>query len=298
MKKKVLLYGNCQLGVIAKMLSGNSLFTGKYDIILPRDYGLESAWGDGVVSSFLYENRFGENVISSIEECFSLADIIIFQHFKKEDGRPEVVTTECFYSKYGDRKFFLCIPSFWFSGYFTQSYSLAGCFMEIIAFLIHEKRMNRRDIFDWFVNGYFPEIGLLRNVLVKKSMDEMKRRESKEIGLYNNYISIVDILEECDKKLLCYHHSHPSRYFFHRLYERILYYIDGDLLEFNIDERRIECPGANIPFLGDMKFFRESYPNLGNLESDRDQFLEPLNQKYINDQVSILYKLYMKDWIF
>lgn len=305
MKKKILMYGNCQLSVLAKILLQNNLFTEKYEILFAGNYSLESVWDGGyVIAPFQYSNnnhseekQFNKNVVSRIDDAFSQADIIIFQNFKRDLDRPDEVTTEYFYEKYPN-KYFLCIPSFYFTGYFMKSYDFNAAFVDIISFLIN-KGLNNTDIFEWFKNGYFEEIESLKSKNVLDSITEMKNREKTESNMYANFISILDILCEYDTKLLCYHHSHPSRYYFKRVYDRIVYYMDRSLESFELNQNDIFCPGSTIPFLGDMNFFNQSYSTIKKLEDERTMFNHvTLTQEYINEQISNVYKIHMKDWIY
>ena len=299
------MYGNCQLSVLAKMFLKNFIFQEKYEILSANNYSLESIWdGNYVIAPFQYSNnnhneekQFNKDVVSRIDDAFSNADIIIFQNFKRDLDRPDEVTTEYFYEKYPN-KYFLCIPSFHFTGYFMKSYDLNAAFVDIISFLI-TKGFNNVDIFEWFKDGYFEEIESLKSKNVLDSMLEMKRRDKEESSMYSNFISIIDILCEYDSNLLCYHHSHPSRYYFKRIYDRIVYYMDRSLESFELKQQDIFCPGSTIPFLGDINFFRQSYPTIKKLEDERNMFNHvKLTQEYITTQISNIYKIHMKDWIY
>ncbi len=57
MKKKIMFYGNCQLGVLSRMLEIHTpKFNEQYEILKAADYNLATIWIKevGVVAPFMY----------------------------------------------------------------------------------------------------------------------------------------------------------------------------------------------------------------------------------------------------
>lgn len=301
MKKKVLFYGNCQLAVIANIFNRSSNFLSKYEVLYASEFGIESIWKyDIVFAPFQYfgEKKYTDFVVDSISKAFSMADVIIFQRFNSAHDRPDEITTDYFYDKYSNQKQFICIPSFWFGGYFMNPRELDAQFTDIISYLIYKKNLNNKQILRWFRNGYCPEIEKLKNINVKDSIENMIAKEREDSKIYKNYISIIDIIKEYDRRLICYTHSHPSRYVFNKLIDRISHYLDGYMNYIEVVENDIECVGSTFPFLGDIHFFNKSFPHIKYIQRDRCMFNHnTLNQKYIDNQISNVYKLHMKSWI-
>ena len=83
-KKKVLLYGNCQLTALGRMLQLQTpKFNEEYEILNALNYNLPSVWRPeiGTVANWNTENRNDiNNIIENTNKITEDADIIIFQN--------------------------------------------------------------------------------------------------------------------------------------------------------------------------------------------------------------------------
>jgi hypothetical protein len=188
----------------------------------------------------------------------------------------------------------ICIPSFWFSGYLTEAFDDL-VIPSIFKWLV-DKKLNNKQILDWLKNESHPNISLLIEKNAKDSIEELYKREIEETNTYKNFISILDILSEYKKQLLCYCHTHPSKYYFKKLYSEIIKMIDSELF-FDIEEENILLPGSNyFPCPSDFYWFNENFPNISNC--DPKDYVERLDENFVYKQVSLVTAIDTESHIF
>lgn len=303
-KKKVLFYGNCQLSVLSKMLqSQNPKFNEQYEVLKASDYKLPHIWFQevGTVAPFMYSEhtKYGVATLESIkavERITEDADIIIFQKFHeaKHANRPEELTTDYIYTKHNTCKKMICIPSFWFSGYLTEA--LDDLVIPSIFKWLVDKKLNNKQILDWLKNESHPNISLLIEKNAKDSIEELYKREIEETYIYKNFVSILDILPEYKKIFLCYTMSHPSKYYFKKLYKEIIKLIDIELYHDITDENILIPSACHFPFPLDFYWFNENFPNISNC--DPKEYVERLDEKFVYKQVSLVTAIDTESHIF
>jgi hypothetical protein len=299
MKKKIMFYGNCQLGVLSKMLEINTpRFNEQYEILKAADYDLATIWNkeSGVVSPFMYVSttEYGfatDNTIKSLERIIDEADIIVFQNFNMSADRRIELTTDYIYDKYHTNKQMICIPSFWFSGYLSEN-NKNNLQMPYIFLWLLEKGLNNAQILDWLKNENDPKIANLIDYNVNNCLEELKQREVDERSKYKCFISIDDILNQYKENIICYNMSHPNEYYFKMLYEKLINVLDKNLY-YNINEDDMDLPGPDFsPFPLDLCWFRE---NFKNLNVSRKKYTTFIDIDFVNTQIESLKTLTDKD---
>jgi hypothetical protein len=289
MKKKIMFYGNCQLGVLSRMLETHTpQFNEQYEILKAADYDLATIWIKevGVVAPFMYVSTTEhgcatDNTIKCLEKIIDDADIIIFQNFNMSADRHIQLTTDYIYDKYHDTKQMICIPSFWFSGYLSENHKNNLQIPYIFIWLL-EKGLNNAQILDWLKNENDPKIANLIDYNVNNCLEELKKREADECSKYKCFISILDIVNQYKENIICYNTSHPSEYYFKTLYEKLIYLLDETLF-CDINEEHIELPGPDFsPFPLDLCWFRE---NFKNLNVSREKYTTFIDINFVNTQV-------------
>ena len=299
MKKKIMFYGNCQLGVLSRMLEIHTpQFNENYEILKAADYDLATIWIEevGVVAPFMYvptteHGSATEKTIKSLERIIDDADIIIFQKFNEADDRRTELTTDYIYDKYHSTKQMICIPSFWFSGYLSESHK-NNLQMPYLFIWLLEKGLNNEQILDWLKNENDPKIGVLIDYNVNSCLEELKQREVSECSKYKCFISILDIVDNYKENIICYNMSHPSEYYFKALYQKLICVLDETLL-YDIDEANIIAPGPDFfPFPLDLCWFRE---NFKNLNVSREKYGTFIDINFVNTQVDLIKLLNTED---
>lgn len=211
MKKNVLIYGNCQHTHLERMLSLTPEFTKFYNFVKVKDV-------------------YCRDKTNLDDETLSKVDLFLYQHVS-ENFDPYFCTDSIIARlKTGCEK--ICIPNFWFSGYFPQQtknpiyrenkkYSIApsGIFPYGDRFIIESlKRFdNKKEIFDYLCSDFLTKEEIERNI--KESIRELKRREME----FQVDIPSSQYIEECfSRSQLCYTVNHPTREYFLWLIEHIL----------------------------------------------------------------------------
>jgi len=299
MKKKIMFYGNCQLGVLSRMLEIHTpQFNENYEILKAADYDLATIWIEevGVVAPFMYvpttEHGIAtEKTIKSLERIIDDSDIIVIQKFNEATDRRIELTTDYIYDKYHSTKQIICIPSFWFSGYLSENHKNDLQIPYIFIWLL-EKGLNNTQILDWLKNENDPKIGALIDYNVNSCLEELKRREADECSKYKCFISILDIVNTYKENIICYNVSHPSEYYFKMLYKKLICVLDETLF-CNIDENNIILPGPDWEiFPLDLCWFRE---NFKDLNVSRNSYQTFINIDFINTQVERVKTLNAED---
>ena len=234
-----------------------------------------------------------DETIKSLERIIDDADIIIFQNFKESkcNNRPIELTTDYIYNKYHGTKQMICIPTFWFSGYLTESFKDALQMPYIFVWLL-EKGLNNSQILDWLKNENDPKITTLIDYNVNNCLEELKQREADECSKYKCFISILDIVSQYKENNICYTQNHPSEYYFKALYKKLISILDKNLYH-DINEDDIELPGPDFsPFPLDLCWFREHFKYLN---ISRVKYTTFVDISFVDTQVELVKMLSDKD---
>lgn len=292
MKKKIVFYGNCQLSVLSNTLCDQSpQFNESYEILRASDYNLRSIWKEpkSVVAPFMYlpnkqNEGFSENVLNSINKIMDDADIIVCQDFKEDIRcRPTEVTSAYIHDKYYKEKQVVCLPVLWFSGYLTEPYHDSDAMMPYIYIWLIENGYDNQKILNWLKNEYDPKIANLIEYAASNSIDKNKQKQKEESAKFKNYINTIDVLEEYKDNLIVTRMNHPTAYYYGKLYQRFIQFLDSGFdTELNID--KIIFPGGGeMPNLFDFNFFKKIFPNIKRSRV----FRFPLDINFVNKQVDI-----------
>ena len=118
--KKVLFYGNCQMGAISDIFNTHTGIRNQFEFLNANDYNLPSQ-GYHAISHFqLYHDNHRKE---DLEKIFDDADIVIFQSLVSQShivDRPEYALTENIIPNFDGQS--ICIPSMWYAGHFGIPY--------------------------------------------------------------------------------------------------------------------------------------------------------------------------------
>ena len=260
-KNRILFYGNCQIGAISKIFETHPILKDKFTVLNARDYNLVSQnWP--AVANFLLSNEKskGKNDPRNIEKIFSDADIVVFQAI--DNGNvPEYCLTKNIIPDFDGLS--ICIPSFWYSGYFAFPYAYP--ILDLFYYL-DKLGLSNKEALNFLLNEPIPITEKLHTYYHDYSIDGLKERSKEQAEIYN-YISILDwLLDTYKNKILCYHHSHPTPSFFEFIVNEILNRTDSSVEDVNLENFGFPHAGANEYFLPiKFKFFNDLFPNLAPL---------------------------------
>lgn len=275
---RILFYGNCQLGALAKHIRHNS---DEYQILSCNDYGLEKFWVDeGLFAVWSLENqdRSGKcesKIIDAIQTC----DIFIFQHL--ENSPSQKLKTENLIKNLSPKSLSICFPSFRYGGYLYQESSV-NLFIE----QLYLNNNNPEQILYKLKNETTAEINTKIQELHIQSVKETRKREEANKQRYTNCITVSEFIEaNYDKLLIAYDHSHPSISVYNYYLDRLEYY--GIVIKKKFDNTSI-LPGSTQLFPKDLFYFNDYFRNMENLDYHSPFFKKKLSIETIENQIKKL----------
>ena len=258
-KKKILFYGNCQIGAISGIFHTHPTLKDKFIVLNAGDYNLVNQHPYRAVANFLLSDEFanGKNDSRDIEKIFSDADIVVFQAIDN-NVVPEYCLTKNIIPNFNGLS--ICIPSFWYGGYFGWPYKFP---MLDIFYYLNQLNLSDKEALNVLLNESIPITNELFTYYHDFSLKGLDNREQEQSKLYN-YISIKNwLLDTYKNKLLCYNHSHPTPTFFEFIVNEILNSIDSSMEDVNLENFDFQHAGANGWFQPTtFKFFNDLFPNL------------------------------------
>lgn len=257
-KPKILFYGNCQIGAISGIFQSYPSLKDKFTVLDAEDYNLINQ-AYPAVANFLLSNDLskGKNDPCDLEKIFSDADIVVFQAIDN-NVVPEYCLTKNIIPNFNGLS--ICIPSFWYSGYFGAPYLFP---MLDIFYYLNQLNLSNKEALNVLLNESIPITNELFTYYHDFSLKGLSDRAEEQSKLYN-YISIKNwLLDTYKNKLLCYNHSHPTPTFFEFIVNEILNRIDSSMEDVNLENFDFKHACANGWFQPTtFKFFNDLFPNL------------------------------------
>lgn len=261
-KNKILFYGNCQIGAISKIFDTHPILKEKFTVLNAGDYNLVNQHPYPAVANFLLSNDLskGKNDPRNIEKIFSDADIVVFQAIDN-NSVPEYCLTKNIVPDFDGLS--ICIPSFWYSGYFGHPYKFP---MLDLFYYFNKLDLSNKEVLNLLLNEPIPITEKLFAYYHNYSIEGLKSRSKEQAQIYN-HIPILDwLLDTYKNRLLCYNHSHPTPTFFEFIVNQILHKIDSSIENVNFENFDFEHACSNNWFRPTVfKFFNNLFPNLAPL---------------------------------
>lgn len=276
---RILFYGNCQLGALAKHIRHNS---DKYQILSCEDYGLEKFWDEeGLFAVWSLENmpkleKHKSKIIEAVQAC----DIFIFQHIDNALPTKELRTENIIHNISPTRKS-ICFPSFRYWGYLYQT-SKIDYFVEKLT----KENLSPEQILYQVRNETTDYLKNAIEELHTKSVQETRKREEANKQRYTNCITVSEFIEaNYDKRLIAYDHSHPSTHVYN-------YYLDmlenyGIVIKNKFDNTST-LPGSNQFFPKDLFYFNDYFRNMEDLDYHLPFFKKRLDRQTIEKEINLI----------
>lgn len=278
--KKILFYGNCQLGALSKHIRNSS---DEYQILNCQDYGLKQFWVDeGLFATWFEKNNNQDDYYPKIIEAVKTCDVFIFQHHK-DDVRIKELTTQFLISELNNNSIGICLPSIQYDGYLYDINTI-NCVVK----RLYEEGFEIDKIFNYL--KYEDDIDA-RNQMIdnhNSSLSKLRKKDQQNKQLYENYIAISDFIESNYRnKIIAYDHSHPSTHYYNEI---ILRLADYDIkIDKNFDNKDI-LPGSCQLCPYDLKYFNNHFPELEETEKHDSFFRFRLNEENIKKQIELIEK--------
>ena len=260
MKKKILFYGNCQVGVLARFFRLN--LSDKFDVQLCTDCGLTPFWNEeGLHAVWSKENReTQEKYKRCVQTKIQESDVFVFQDHSGLSVIDELKT------KYLHDKFAsglkICVPDIRFFAHLVEPSILAPYVGyvktketdsdKIIKYL---QESDDSKFYDILLNEY------PFNKKYEKYRNENTQRFEQELTLYDNVIGMGDYIEkEFQSNLLSISQNHMNECYFIELISRLYAILGISLTDYPI--RNLEFPGFESIDPRQFNFFVKTFPNL------------------------------------
>jgi hypothetical protein len=277
--KKILFYGNCQLGALSKHIREHS---NNYHILDCRDYGLKQFWLDsGLFATWSPDNKdnhskYYPQIIEAVKAC----DIFIFQHHTHLVRRTEL-TTEYLVNQLRPASVSICLPSIRYYGYLYDDsrvnyvvkklYEQKMLDIEILSYLQHE---DDNDAKRQMIENHY------------SSLEKLKQKDKENIQLYKNYIPMSNFIESnYQNKIIAYDHSHPSTHYYNEIIKKLVDY-DIKINQLFNNESTLPRSAQLCPY--DLKYFHNHFPELEDTEQHDSFFSLRLNAASIQHQIALI----------
>lgn len=275
---KILFYGNCQLGALAKQFRRNN----RYEIMSCLDFDFVPFWSDeglfAVWSPDNFPNR--EQLKAKIVEAVKQCDVFIFQHYHDDINRPPQITTE-YLSNQATHALRICLPSFWYDAYMHDE-------INPVVRQLHQRGRRSDQILNFlrsktasFVNNSFQQKH-------KSSIKELQIRQENEEHRYPHFVPCLDwICANYAVRLLAYAHSHPSFHYYN--------YVSNALRGLGLDgipefSSETDVPKAHPAtfWCDELFYFHRLFPEMEELAPHRHAFRVTVTEESVKKQLALL----------
>ena len=259
-RKKILFYGNCQMGAVARHFRLN--LSDKYDVLLCEDCGLRPFWREpGLFAVWCPDNKEAQEIYKDcVHSKIKEADVFVFQDHSGLSVIDELKTKYLHNNVAEGLK--VCIPDVRMFVHLTDPRML-----EPYVKYLKSKEGSPERIVTYLKESDDPElVEILKNDYpfnknYRPYRNENKRRYKEEVDLYDNRIDMCDYLEsEFQKKLLCVSHNHMNECYFAELINRLYNILGINLTDYPIES--LEFPGFDSIDPRQFNFFTKTFPDL------------------------------------
>lgn len=268
--KKILFYGNCQIGAISEIFRLDPVLKQHFEVLDASHYNLPTQDYRSVANFLLTHENHSEH---DLQRMLNDADIFIFHSLKPTSNRPDHVLTENLVQNFQGQS--ICIPSAWYSGYFGHPYKFP---MLDIFIWMYQQGLTNEQALNYLTYSDIPNMHNLHQYYHDASLSGLKKRADSDKSLYN-YICMEHWLQNTYKhKLVTYNHSHPTGHYFNFIAKELTRVINPSLSHEVTDcfELPIQIAGPNGHFLPTRwNFFNKIFTDL---EPIKPRMLEKFNE--------------------
>lgn len=278
--KKILFYGNCQLGALSRHIRNSS---NEYLILNCKDYGLKPFWlDDGLFATWSPDNKDHQNnyycqVIEAVRNC----DIFIFQHHKHLVRKKEL-TTEYLINELRPNAIGICLPSMEYYGYLYETTQINGVITKL-----YTQGMSIKDMLYYL--RYENDTDAQHQMIEKHnaSLLKLKEKDIENLRHYPNYIPMSNFIEAVyDTQIIAYDHSHPSMHYYNEIINQLKYYGINITLFFN-QQSKLPRSAQLCPY--DLKYFTDHFTTLEDTQKHNAFFPLRLNETVIHKQIELIH---------
>jgi hypothetical protein len=272
MKRKIMFYGNCQLGVISQYFLNDPKLNEIFEVILcDESCAPMQVWrkDESLFAVWTQENSaIQEEIFNIVNEKLKQADIFVFQ--STERSCIDQLKTQYLCDHVSKAKN-ICIPNIRMFIYCSEIISLKPI-VDYVRTKVSDP-VDASQIAEYLRNSDDSQlIALLEKEYPMSDTyhpyrNQNTHRSIEDAKNYSYYIGMEDFIRSNYKtKILTVCHNHMARVYYAELLRRLL--INLGVQDIKINEEAIKFPGPNPnninPF--EFKFFREYFPELNESE--------------------------------
>ena len=262
MKQKILFYGNCQVGTIARFFRLN--LSDEFEVQLCTDCGLKPFWNEpGLFAVWSTDNRENQKeYVDCMNAKIKESDIFVFQPHDGGKWLMNELKTEYLYDCVATKQR-ICLPDTRIMVYLLDKVSLAP-YVEYVKTKVHTSE----EIINYLQKSDDPElVALLKNeypfsTTFKRYRNENRQRYEENLKRYDNVINMCDYIErDFNKKLLAVSHNHMAECYYVEMLKELYKMLNVDELKHPIAD--FMYPGQGVLSLDprQFSFFTKVFPD-------------------------------------
>lgn len=264
MKQKILFYGNCQVGAVARFFRLN--LADKFDVQLCTDCGLNTFWNEpGLFAVWSTENREKQkDYIDCVHSKIRESDVFVFQRHDGGRWLMDELKTEHLHDSIALKQK-ICVPDTRLAVYLLDKVSLKP-FVEYVKTKVNSEE----NIINYLQESDDPELVKILKNEYPFSLDfqayrkENRHRYEENSKRYENVVNMCDFIEkEFKNKILALSHNHMSECYYVELLSKLFNILNIEEPNISIGSN-LEFPGKGVLSIDPMQFnfFKKVFPDL------------------------------------
>jgi hypothetical protein len=263
MKQKILFYGNCQVGAIARFFRLN--LTEQFEVQLCTECGLAPFWNEpGLFAVWSPLNKEKQQeYVKQLHSKIRESDIFVFQNHEGNHWLMNELTTKYLHDTVATG-IKICIPDSRLFIYLSDNVAIKP-YIEYVK----TKVSSKEEAINYLKNSEDLNLSALLkneypfNLEFKRYRNENRERHKENLKAYDNVINMCDFMEaECKTKQIALTHNHMSESYYFDLIKKLYNILNTN--DSNLAFENFEYPGQGASIINpkQFKFFNNIFPTI------------------------------------